>query len=127
MGFLDKIKQQATEVATTVVDKTQETAKVGQAQIQLRNLRGEERDALAALGREALRLYEDGSLSDTSAAAALDALVAAVHDVRSRITAKEAEIARAREGNGAGGSGPTVESDAEEVAESPSDGGTTAA
>ena len=30
MGFLDKIKQQATDVATTVVEKTQETAKSGQ-------------------------------------------------------------------------------------------------
>ena len=32
MDFLDKIKQQATEVATTVVEKTQEAAKTGQAQ-----------------------------------------------------------------------------------------------
>ena len=47
MGFLDKIKQQATDVASTVVEKTQETAKTGQLQIQLRSLKNDERDALA--------------------------------------------------------------------------------
>ncbi len=46
MGLLDKVKQQATGIASTVVEKTQETAKTGQLQMQLRNLKGEERDAL---------------------------------------------------------------------------------
>jgi len=55
MGFLDKLKQQATDVASTVAEKTQETAKVGQLQVQLRNLRGEERDALNEFGREGVQ------------------------------------------------------------------------
>lgn len=113
MGFFDKIKQQATEVATVVVDKTQETAKVGQAQMQLRSLKGEERDALAALGREALRLHDEGSLSDAAAAGGLDELATAVHDIRGRLADKEQELARAKDGDGSGGE--TVESDAEEV------------
>ena len=123
MGFLDKIKQQATDVATTVVDKTQETAKTGQIQIQLRNLKSEERDALAALGREAHRLHEEGSLAEASAAGSLDSLVAAVNDVRGRISAKEAEVAKAKDGEEAAASGETVESDAEEVAEPPAAAG----
>ncbi len=113
MSFFDKIKQQATEVATVVVDKTQETAKVGQAQMQLRSLKGEERDALAAFGREALRLHDEGSLGDASTAGGLDELATAVHDIRSRLADKEQELARAREGDGA--ASETVESDAEEV------------
>ena len=45
MGFLDKIKQQATDVATVVVEKTTDTAKTGQLQMQLRSLKGEEKEA----------------------------------------------------------------------------------
>ena len=59
MGFLDKLKQQATDVASTVAEKTQEMAKVGQLQMQLRNLKGEEKDALAEFGRQAYGLYRD--------------------------------------------------------------------
>ena len=56
MGFLDKLKQQATDVASTVAEKTQETAKVGQLQMQLRSLKGEEKDALTEFGRQAYGL-----------------------------------------------------------------------
>ena len=116
MGFLDKIKQQATDVATTVVDKTQETAKTGQIQIQLRNLKSEEKDALTALGRETHRLYQEGKLGEAAAVDTLDSLVAAVNDVRSRISAKEEELAAK---GGAEQDGDTVESEAEEVAPDP--------
>ena len=112
MSFLDKIKQQATDVATTVVDKTQETAKTGQAQIQLRNLKSEEKDALVALGRETHRLYQEGQLEGAKAADTLDSLVGSVNDVRSRISAKEEEMA-AKSGDEP--SGETVDSEAEEV------------
>src|SRR3954453_8617492 len=112
MGFLDKIKQQATDVATTVVDKTQETAKTGQIQIQLRNRKSEEKDALTALGRETHRLYQEGKLGEAAAVDTLDSLVASVNDVRSRIAAKEDEMA-AKTGDETGGN--TVESDVEEV------------
>jgi hypothetical protein len=104
MGFLDKIKQQATDVATTVVEKTQETAKTGQLQMQLRSLKNEEKDALADLGAAMMALGDTpASLSDQA----------------------ESEIAEGREAEGESTSPPpatpadTVESDAEEVVETP--------
>ena len=112
MSFLDKIKQQATDVATTVVDKTQETAKTGQIQIQLRNLKSEEKDALVALGRETHRLYQEGQLEGAKAADTLDSLVASVNDVRTRISAKEDELTSKSTDEAPG---ETVESEAEEV------------
>ena len=66
MGFLDKIKQQATDVASQVAEKTQETAKVGQLQMQLRSLKGEEKDAHADFGRQAYGLHREGALSERS-------------------------------------------------------------
>ena len=66
MGFLDKIKQQATDVASTVAEKTQETAKVGQLQMQLRSLKGEEKEAFADFGRQAYGLHRDGALAERS-------------------------------------------------------------
>jgi hypothetical protein len=114
MGFLDKIKQQATDVASTVVEKTQETAKTGQLQIQLRGLKNDEREALADLGAAMMALGDvPASLSDQAAK---------VRDLRDRIAAKEQEIADVREGEEAApqaAASETVESDAEEVAEAP--------
>ena len=134
MGFLDKLKQQATDVASTVAEKTQETAKVGQLQVQLRNLRGEERDALNEFGREAYNLHEAHALAERSGE--LAGAAAKIADIRAQIADKEQEIAAVRS-DGAGDhdtpSGETVEGSAEEVAEptaaseqAPSDGGTEA-
>jgi hypothetical protein len=115
MGFLDKLKQQATDVASTVVEKTQETAKTGQMQIQLRNLKSEEKEALADLGAGLMALGDvPPSLSDQAAR---------VRDVRDKIAAKESEIADVREGDDEPAAtttttaGDTVESDAVEVNE----------
>jgi len=117
MGFLDKIKQQATDVATTVVEKTQETAKTGQLQMQLRSLKNEEKDALADLGAAMMALGETpSSLSDQADR---------VRQVRLRIAEKESEIADVREAEEESSTPPpatpadTVESDAEEVVEAP--------
>jgi hypothetical protein len=113
MGFLDKIKQQATDVASTVVEKTQETAKTGQLQMQLRSLKSEEKESLADLGVALMALGDiPGALSEQAAA---------VRSVRERIAAKEAEIADVREGDevSSTATGETVESDAEEVVEAP--------
>jgi hypothetical protein len=112
MGFLDRIKQQASDVASTVVEKTQETAKTGQLQMQLRNLRNEEKEAHEALGRAAYRLHREGRLGEDSTE--LDAAIGAVKDVESRISEKEAEVAAVKEEE-APSSGDTVESSAEEV------------
>jgi len=119
MGFLDKLKQQATDVASTVAEKTQETAKVGQLQVQLRNLRGEERDALNEFGREAYNLQEAGALAERSGE--LAGAAAKIADLRAQIADKEKEIAAVRSDSGGDGDTPgeTVESSAEEVPEPP--------
>lgn len=117
MGFLDKLKQQATEVASTVAEKTQETAKVGQLQVQLRNLRNEERDALADFGRAAFALHEEGALAERSGE--LAGAAAKIKDVRRQLADKEAEIAELRGSGSEDGDSGTVESSAEEVGETP--------
>ena len=118
MGFLDKLKQQATEVASTVAEKTQETAKVGQLQVQLRNLRNDERDALTEFGREAYALHQQNALSERSGE--LAGAAAKIADIQGQVAAKEQEIAEVRgPGEGGDAGGETVESSAEEVADQP--------
>jgi len=130
MGFLDKLKQEATAVAGSVAEKTQEVAKTGQLQVQLRNLNGEERDALTEFGREAFNLYEANALAERSGE--LAGAAAKISDLREQIAAKEAEIAAVKsdgDGGATAASSDTVESSAEEVAEPPAgdaaDGGAT--
>jgi len=65
MGFLDKLTQQASEVASNVAVKTQEVAKTGQLQLQLRmrlQSRAHERarTQLADQEREISRVVEGG-------------------------------------------------------------------
>jgi hypothetical protein len=120
MGFLDKLKQEATAVAGTVAEKTQEVAKTGQLQVQLRNLHGEERDALTEFGREAFGLYQANALAERSGE--LAGAAAKITDLRGQIAAKEAEIAAVKSDGDAAttaASSETVESSAEEVAETP--------
>jgi hypothetical protein len=118
MGFLDKLTQQASGVASTVAEKTQEVAKVGQLQVQLRNLNGEERDALVEFGREAFNLHLAGALAERSGELAGPA--AKITDIRAQIAAKEQEIAAVKsDGSSDDGAAAsdTVESSAEEVAD----------
>src|SRR5689334_21786312 len=119
MGFLDKLTQQASEVASSVAVKTQEVAKTGQLQVQLRNLNGGERDALVEFGREAFNLHEANALAERSGE--LAGAAAKITDIRAQIAAKEQEIA-AIKSDGLADDAPssdTVESSAEEVAEPP--------
>ena len=116
MSLFEKLRTQATEMATTVVGKTQDTAKTGQLQLQLRNLRSEERDALVRLGDLAHTLTTEGRLDD--AATELQPLVSVVTDVRERIAKREAELAEKRQAEGeAAADDGTVESTAEEIAD----------
>ncbi|HEY2790528.1 MAG TPA: hypothetical protein VGI72_13835 [Gaiellales bacterium] len=136
MGFLDKLMQEASGVASTVAEKTQEVAKVGQLQVQLRNLHGEERDALNEFGREAYNLSEANALAERSGE--LAGAAAKIADLRGQIAAKEQEIAALKNDGHAEAGAPsdTVESSAEEVSEpaagdagaadTSADGGTTA-
>ena len=122
MGFLDKLTQQASEVATSVAVKTQEVAKTGQLQVQLRNLNGEERDALVEFGREAFNLHQANALAERSGE--LAGAAAKIADIRAQIAAKEEEIAAVKS-DGLSDDAPasdTVESSAEEVAEAPAAG-----
>jgi cell division protein FtsB len=116
MGFLDKLKQDASNVAATVAEKTQEVAKSGQLQVQLRNLNGEERDAIGEFGREAYNLYEANALAERSGE--LAGAAAKIADLRAQIAAKEHEIAAVKNDGGADATASdTVESSAEEVSE----------
>jgi len=121
MGFLDKLTQQASEVASSVAVKTQEVAKTGQLHVQLRNLNGEERDALVEFGREAFNLHQANALAER--AGELAGAAAKITDIRAQIAAKEQEIAAVKsDGPADDVPSDTVESSAEEVAETPPTG-----
>jgi hypothetical protein len=90
MEFLDKLKVQATDVASTVAEKTQETVKTGQLQMQLRTLKGEEKDALTDFGRNTYALYQQGELPERSGE--LAGAAAKISDLRRQIDEKVAEI-----------------------------------
>jgi hypothetical protein len=117
VSFFDKLKQQAADVASTVADKTQETAKIGQLQVQLRSLKSEERDAVGEFGRAAYALHEQNALAERSGE--LAGAAAKIADVRRQIAEKEAEIASTKGDAGADGASEDVESSAEEVPDQP--------
>jgi hypothetical protein len=121
MGFLDKLMQDASDVASTVAEKTQEVARSGQLHVQLRNLHGDERDALNEFGREAHNLYKANALTERSGE--LAGAAAKIADLSAQIQAKEQEIAAVRaDGQGdASAASDTVESSAEEVPEPPAE------
>ena len=122
MEFLDKLTQQASEVVSSVAVKTQEVAKTDQLHVQLRNLHGEERDALVEFGREAFSLHQANALAERSGE--LAGAAAKIADIRAQIAAKEQEIAAVKSDGSAGdaSSSDTVESSAEEVADTPTAG-----
>jgi len=126
MGFLDKLMQEASGVASTVAEKTQEVAKTGQLQVQLHNLHGDERDALNEFGREAYNLFEANALAERSGE--LAGAAAKIADLRGQIAAKEQEIAALKNDGAADAAAPsdTVESSAEEVSEPPAGDATAA-
>lgn len=91
MEFLDKLKVQAMDVASTVAERTQETAKTGQLQMQLRTLKGEEKEALTDFGRSAYTLYNQNGLAERSGE--LAGAAAKIADLRRQVDEKVAEIA----------------------------------
>lgn len=119
MGLLDKVKQQATDIASTVVEKTQETAKTGQLQMQLRNLKGEQKDAHAELGKELHRLHKSGDVGELPPS--VQPLLDKSNELDQKVADKEAEIAAASktEADGSAATGETVDGTAEEVPETP--------
>ena len=117
MSFFDKLKQQAADVASSVADKTQETAKIGQLQVQLRSLKSEERDAVNEFGRAAYALHEQNALAERSGE--LAGAAAKIADVRRQIAEKETEIASTKGEAASDGASDDVESSAEEVPDQP--------
>ena len=117
MGLLDKVKQQATDIASTVVEKTQETAKTGQLQMQLRNLKGELKDAQAEVGKEIHRLHKTGDLGEVPPS--VQPLLDKSNDIEQKVSDKEAEIAAASKTEAEAGTatGETVDGTAEEVSD----------
>ena len=61
MGFLDKVKEKATEA----LEQGKDVAQTQQLKLHLKKLESEEEEALAAFGNAAFRLWEAGSLSMT--------------------------------------------------------------
>ncbi len=112
MDFLDKLKGQAVDVANTVADRTQDAAKLGQLQMQLRTLKSEERDALTDFGRNAHALFEHGALGERSGE--LAGLSTRITDLRKQIEAKVTEIAEMRGSSDDDPDAP-VEASAEEL------------
>jgi hypothetical protein len=85
MGFLDKVKEKASEA----IEQGKDVAQTQQLKLQLKKLEGEEEEALSAFGNAAFTLYEAGTLSMSSD------LAAAAERIRSARTAIEAKKAEA--------------------------------
>jgi hypothetical protein len=85
MGFLDKVKEKATQA----VDAGKDVAQHQQLKMGLHKLEKNEEEALAAFGNAAFSLWEAGTLSMSSD---LAAAAERIREVRGQIEAKRAEI-----------------------------------
>jgi hypothetical protein len=90
MGTFDKYLDKASSMASGLAGQAEKTGRVAQAQIKLRSLQGEAKDANAELGALVAGLVERGELSHPELEPALDKARAAAALVRE----KEEEIAR---------------------------------
>jgi hypothetical protein len=85
MGFFDKVKEKAGEIA----DDAGRATKVAQAQMKLKSLQGDVDAAKKELGEVAFQLVAGGELAH----AGLEAPVAKIREALGRVADKEAEIA----------------------------------
>jgi hypothetical protein len=104
MGFLDKVKEKASEA----IEQGKDVAAGQQLKLQLKKLEGEEEEALSAFGNAAFTLYEAGTLSMSSD---LAAAAERIRTARAAIEAKKAEASAAGDDDAAETSEP-VTSDA---------------
>ena len=95
MGIFDEFKKAAVTVAdevkgaaTTVGTEAGKAGRVGQAQMKLRSLQGDQAKAEKELGQATYDLIEAGSVQ----APALDGAMAKTREARAAVAAKEAEI-----------------------------------
>jgi hypothetical protein len=95
MGFLDKVKEKASEA----IEQGKDVAAGQQLKLQLKKLESEEEEALSAFGNAAFTLYEAGTLSMSSD---LAAAAERIRTARSAIEAKKAEATAADAGDSDG-------------------------
>jgi hypothetical protein len=98
MGFLDKVKEKASEVASDAGRAT----KVAQAQMKVKSLQGEIEHAKKDLGDVAFDLIEKGELTNV----AFDEPLAKIRATQVQIDEKEAEIAALKAEGSAEGTAP---------------------
>jgi NTP pyrophosphatase (non-canonical NTP hydrolase) len=84
MGFFDKVKEKAGEIA----DDAGRATKVAQAQMKLKSLQGDVEAAKKELGDVAFQLVAGGELAH----AGLEAPVSKIREALGRVADKEAEI-----------------------------------
>jgi hypothetical protein len=89
MGTFDKYLDKAGSMASGLAGQAEKTGRVAQAQLKLRSLQGDAKDANAELGALVFGLAERGELSHPELGPALDKVRAAAALVRE----KEQEIA----------------------------------
>jgi hypothetical protein len=89
-GFLDKVKEGAQKAAAEADRLSRQT----QAQLEVRSLEKQVSDALEALGRSAMELFDRGALPQPELRAACDAVVAA----RQKLAAQQQRIADIQSG-----------------------------
>jgi len=85
MGFFDKVKEKAGEIA----DDAGRATKVAQAQMKLKSLQGDVDTAKKELGDVAFQLVAGGELAHAD----LEAPVSKIREALGRVADKEAEIA----------------------------------
>ena len=88
MGFLDKVKEKASEA----IEQGKDVAQGQQLKLQLKKLEGEEEEALSAFGNAAFTLYEAGTLSMSSD------LAAAAERIRTRARGDRGQEGRGERG-----------------------------
>lgn len=88
MGFFDKVKEKAGEVASD----TARASKIAQAQMKVKSLHGDVDKAKGELGAAAYELIDKGELSNP----AFDEAIAKIRDAQAKVAEKEAEIAALR-------------------------------
>lgn len=98
MGFFDKVKEKASEVASDAGRAT----KVAQVQLKVKSLQGEVENAKKEIGVIAFDLIDKGELSNP----AFDATLAKIRATQAQIEEKEAEIAALKAEGSAEGTVP---------------------
>jgi hypothetical protein len=84
MGIFDTIKEKAGDLA----DDAGRAGKVGAAQVKLKSLQGDVKEAIEKLGEEAFDLIDKGELTHPG----LEAAIAKVREAKKIVADKEAEI-----------------------------------